>query len=329
MNFKDIKPFTRSSRYAVDVTWGYLEDWLAENERSCALELDPEFQRAHVWDDYKRSRYVEYMLRGGHSSKDIYFNCPNYVGGGGPTGVMQLVDGKQRLDAVRRWMRNEVPAFGILKDDMEGRMRTLTGPGFKVHVNDLQTHAEVLQWYCDINSGGVVHTEDELFKVRAMLWAEINGARAAERFWDKVNKHGLIRVEDLGPCWEWTGALSKGGYGNVTIKQKTMGTHTVSYAMHHPSLGSGEQVNHKCNFRGCVHPKHLYAGTKKQNSADREDWNTVPRGLNHKNTKLTDEQVSSIFEDSRTPTQLATIYGVSVSLVSMIQTGKHRKPETK
>lgn len=172
MNYKDIKPFTRSSRYCVNVSWAYLESWLEAQERDCVgFELDPEFQRGHVWDDHKRIRYVEYILRGGQSSHDIYFNCANYLGSG-VEGAMQLVDGKQRLDAVRKWLASEIPAFGVLKKDMEGRLRSLSGPDFVVHVNDLQTHAEVLQWYLDLNEGGVVHTEDELAKVRAMLAKE-------------------------------------------------------------------------------------------------------------------------------------------------------------
>ena len=174
MRFKDIKPFTRKSRYAVNVPWTMLEGWLDRELESCNLELDPEFQRAHVWDDKKRSRYIEYVLREGHSSKDIYFNCPNYVGGGGPTGAMVLVDGKQRFEAVRKYLNSEVPAFGVLMKDMEDQMRSLTGPGFLIHVNDLQTHAEVLQWYLDLNEGGVAHTESELAKVRTMLMKEKN-----------------------------------------------------------------------------------------------------------------------------------------------------------
>ena len=172
MRYRDIKPFTRLSRYSVNVPWTYLEPWLAEQTEHCALELDPEFQRAHVWDDIKRSRYIEYVLREGHSSKDIYFNCPNYVGGGGATGTMVLVDGKQRFEAVRKYLNNDLPAFGILMKDMDDSLRSLTGPGFLLHINDLQTHTEVLQWYLDLNEGGVAHTEDELSKVRAMLMKE-------------------------------------------------------------------------------------------------------------------------------------------------------------
>jgi hypothetical protein len=39
-------------------------------------------------------------------------------------------------------------------------------------VNDLKTREEVLQWYLDLNSGGVVHTEEELNRVREMLEKE-------------------------------------------------------------------------------------------------------------------------------------------------------------
>lgn len=173
MKFSDIKKYIRCN-YSVDIGWGYLEQWLTHCKEDCAdLQLDPEFQRHHVWDDAKRIRYVEFVLRDGKSSRDLYFNCPNYTGSG-PEGPMQLVDGKQRLEAVRRYLRSEIPAFGHLYKDMEGRLGMI-GPSFKIHVNNLQTQAEVLQWYLDLNDGGVVHTEDELIRVRELLEKEIQG----------------------------------------------------------------------------------------------------------------------------------------------------------
>jgi len=36
----------------------------------------------------------------------------------------------------------------------------------------LEKAGEVLQWYLDFNSGGVVHTEEELKKVRELLESE-------------------------------------------------------------------------------------------------------------------------------------------------------------
>jgi len=151
---------------------------------------------------------------------------------------------------------------------------------------------------------------------------------AADRFWPKVNKQGETRVAELGECWEWTGAISKKGYANFRINGQTVGAHTFSFRIHCGEYPPEMQINHLCNFRSCVRPTHLYAGTQDQNLADREIFGTTPRGLKHRNTKLSGEQIKEIFNDHRTPTKLAPINGVSISLVSLIQTGKHRKSET-
>jgi len=159
---------TSESPYSVDVSWSYLESWIASQERDCVkFELDPDFQRYHVWDDVKRTRYVEFILRGGRSSRALYFNCAGYLGPD-DEGPMQLVDGKQRLTAVRRWLRDEVRAFGVFHSDMVGRMG-LGGPGFKVHVNNLPRRADVLRWYLELNAGGVAHTPEEIARVQALL----------------------------------------------------------------------------------------------------------------------------------------------------------------
>ena len=37
------------------------------------------------------------------------------------------------------------------------------------NVNNLKTKKEVLKWYLEMNTGGTVHTKDELNKVKGML----------------------------------------------------------------------------------------------------------------------------------------------------------------
>lgn len=82
-------------------------------------------------------------------------------------------DGKQRLTSVLLFLGNEVTVFGGHKfSDYTDKLR-MTGPRFRMHVNNLETRAEVLQWYLELNSGGVVHTEGELNKVRDMLATEL------------------------------------------------------------------------------------------------------------------------------------------------------------
>lgn len=164
-SFKDIPKFMHNGDYRVSQSWKYLENFLAENPEA---DLDPDFQRGHVWTPKKQVEYVEFILRGGKSSKDIYFNHPGWMTG--YQGQMVLVDGKQRMEAVRAFMRNEIKAFSSFYSEFTDNLGFNTE--FIVNINSLQTKEEVLQWYLDLNSGGVVHTDDELDKVRKMLKKE-------------------------------------------------------------------------------------------------------------------------------------------------------------
>lgn len=169
--FKDIPEFTRGAGYRVNVAWRYLEEQLAQYDRpETPLMLDPDFQRAHVWDETKQSRFVEYVLRGGQSSRDIYWNCSSWQKAYNTP--IYLVDGKQRLEAVRKFLRNELRAFGSLYKEYTDKLNWV-GTDFVFHINTLATRAEMLQWYIDLNAGGVAHTDEEIDKVRKLLEQEL------------------------------------------------------------------------------------------------------------------------------------------------------------
>lgn len=173
MRFLDIPQFTRSASYRINVSWGYLEQQLESFAQGYELELEPEFQRAHVWNDGQRSRYVEYVLQGGKSSREIQWNCAEFGKGRDAFArKILLVDGLQRLTAVRKFLANEVRAFGLLRREFEGKLPTLGYMDFVFAVNDLSTYPEVLQWYIDLNTGGVVHTDEEINRVKALLVAQ-------------------------------------------------------------------------------------------------------------------------------------------------------------
>lgn len=168
--FRDIPQFTRAASYQVNVGWDFVEHTLEHWNENNMLELDPDFQRAHVWTQEKQESYVEFILRGGHSSKLIQFNCSSWMKGFDTP--VELVDGKQRLEAARKFMRNELVVFGNCRfSDFTDRLR-ITTADFIFCVNDLSTRAEVLQWYLDLNAGGVVHTDEEIEKVRRLLKKE-------------------------------------------------------------------------------------------------------------------------------------------------------------
>lgn len=100
-------------------------------------------------------------------SSELRFNCPTISRCLGVQKAV-LVDGKQRLESVRKFLRDELEVFdGHRFSDFTDRLPLEAR--FHVRVNDLQADAEVLQWYLDINSGGVAHTDEEIEKVRKML----------------------------------------------------------------------------------------------------------------------------------------------------------------
>jgi len=166
---RDIEPYTPWGSYAVDVSWWSIDHWLEAWNEAGGADLDPPFQRGHVWTMEQRSRFIEHCLRRGKSGYDILWNCQDWQHGSSiERHPMVLVDGKQRLTSVRMFINDEVTAFGRHLSEYDGGHDPME-PRFRMHVNDLATEAEVLQWYLDINAGGVVHTDDELDKVRRML----------------------------------------------------------------------------------------------------------------------------------------------------------------
>lgn len=85
-------------------------------------------------------------------------------------------------------------------------------------------------------------------------------------------------VDTSGDCWEWTGALSRKGYGFVSSGGKTKQAHRWSYEMNIGQIPEGMVVMHKCDNPKCVNPAHLKCGTQSQNIADRDSKGRTSRG---------------------------------------------------
>ncbi len=167
--FRDIVPFVPGSAYRFDVSLDRLPAFIDDEIAAGGLDLRPDFQRPTVWTEQQQSAYLEFFLRGGSTGRDIYFNCPEWsVGKSEGYRDFVLVDGLQRLTAVRSFVANRVRVFGHLFADFADRPRRNT---FLVHVNTLQSRADVLRWYISLNSG-TPHTEVELRRVEALLAKE-------------------------------------------------------------------------------------------------------------------------------------------------------------
>lgn len=61
------------------------------------MNLDPDYQRGHVWTDIQASRFVGHLIEGGATPMLIINRDPSYQRHD------EVVDGKQRITAVTRW----------------------------------------------------------------------------------------------------------------------------------------------------------------------------------------------------------------------------------
>jgi hypothetical protein len=151
-----------------------------------------------------------------------------------------------------------------------------------------------------------------------------------EAFWSRVQ-----RSTD-NSCWEWTGAKTSSGYGNLSWHGLHVQAHRVAYYL---AIGGirletefrrGDRartyrrfVLHKCDNRLCCNPNHLFLGSMRTNLLDayRKGRKQQPRS-GHANAKLTPEQVRLIRTaydaGLQTQVQLAAQYGVSQRAISLV-----------
>ena len=171
--FNDIPKFTNPGRYHVDQSFPYLVEFIQREVAEENLVMNPDFQRGHVWTQRQQEAYIEFLLRGGTSGRDVYFNHPGWNEPVEPGAYCEYtcVDGLQRITAIQRFVNNEIKAFGSYFREFTDKAH-LTMNTIRVHINDLKTRKEVLTWYLEMNSGGTPHSKKELDRVKALLESE-------------------------------------------------------------------------------------------------------------------------------------------------------------
>lgn len=176
MKYEDvIVRLKEKGQYEINVSLKYLERTIQDYKNDYKLELNPDFQRGHVWTKEQQIAYVEFLLRGGVTANTIYFNCPYFDDFRSDLYNMDMVcvDGLQRLTALRKFINNEIPVFGYYLKEFEDYEILLRVTGIRININNLKTKKDVLEWYIDFNSGGTVHSQEEIKRVQQMLEDEI------------------------------------------------------------------------------------------------------------------------------------------------------------
>lgn len=172
--YVDIPKFTSTGSYAVDYPFHYFVRHIEAEVAESGLKLCPEFQRGHVWTEDQQCSYMEFLLRGGRTGRDIYLNYPSWYHHV-PEGAYNdyvCVDGLQRITAITKFVHNDLKVFGSYYEEFTDSPSILVDT-IRLHVNDLQSYAAVLKWYIEINSGGMPHTNDEIARVQHLLDIEM------------------------------------------------------------------------------------------------------------------------------------------------------------
>lgn len=168
--YEDIKRMTAAPQYRINLSWGFLEDHFKRWEEYYNLEYDPDFQRGHVWTEEQQKKYVEYCLRGGYYGRDLMFNSFRFTSG--ERHPMVLVDGLQRLTAIRKFIKNELRVFNSFTlEELDKPEVILLKEDFIINVHSLPGKQAVYKWYLELNQEGTPHTHEELLRVEKLMVA--------------------------------------------------------------------------------------------------------------------------------------------------------------
>lgn len=116
------------------------------------------------------------------------------------------------------------------------------------------------------------------FDCRPFTKEEVNQGK----YWAKVDRDGPIPAvrPELGPCWLWTAAKNKRGYGSFSVNGRLILVHRISVVLDGRTIPAGWLSDHLCHNTSCVNPRHLEPKTVRGNNRNqaRVESNFCHRG---------------------------------------------------
>lgn len=140
------------------------------------VDLSPPFQRGSVWTEPQKKAFVEHISAGGCTTP-IILNCPTWQGFEAvdgsdlPPDDLQVVDGKQRLEALLDFMADKFKIYDGYKysDFKEDCKYPFGGLNLTFAITRCSFFKELVEFYIALNFAGTSHTEDEFKALREMI----------------------------------------------------------------------------------------------------------------------------------------------------------------
>lgn len=129
-------------------------------------------------------------------------------------------------------------------------------------------------------------------------------------------------------CWIWMGKRHRSGYGEVFINGKGILCHRYAWKQTYGHIPHGLFVCHHCDTPSCVNPTHLFLGTARDNTQDRDRKERTAKGEKSGTAKLTSTQVLDMraLKGTVSNKKIAILFSIHLSTVEKIlgrKTWKH------
>lgn len=126
-------------------------------------------------------------------------------------------------------------------------------------------------------------------------------------------------------CWPWTGAVYRSGYGQMTVivdgERRTLTAHRVAWEVANGCpVPDGLLVCHRCDFRRCCNPAHLFTGDYLANNRDAAMKDRAGKGIPPRVVTA----VVRLRAAGRRVAQVAAELGISTASVRRIARGEQR-----
>ena len=136
------------------------------------VNMNPDYQRDYVWNIEQKKAFVGSAIQMPFNVPVFWFNNTDMED---KDVQSEVVDGKQRMNAILGWLDGQFEAicpcgeiFHVNDIDEIGHRgldlsTTMSAKFVKLKRND------ILKFYLMLNSGGTVHTKEELDRIRGMI----------------------------------------------------------------------------------------------------------------------------------------------------------------